>query len=69
MQVTDAMKCPIHANIVKRTGSRVQNLTVTETPEGVILTGHASTFHAKQLAQHGVMDLGLPVLENGIEVL
>jgi hypothetical protein len=37
---------------------------------GLILTGHARTYHAKQLAQHAVMQATtLPILANEIQVL
>jgi hypothetical protein len=37
--------------------------------DGLILQGKASTYHAKQLAQHAIMEaIGLPILANEIEV-
>lgn len=37
---------------------------------GLVLQGHAHTYHAKQLAQHAVMKAAaLPILANEIEVL
>ncbi len=51
------------------TGSRIQDLAVEVCPEGVIIRGRATTYYAKQLAQHGVREL-LPEisLENAIVV-
>jgi hypothetical protein len=37
---------------------------------GLVLTGQASTYYAKQLAQHAVMEAtALPILANEIDVL
>jgi hypothetical protein len=51
------------------TGSRIRDLAVEVCPEGVVIRGRASTYYAKQLAQHGVREL-LPEisLENAIVV-
>jgi hypothetical protein len=40
-----------------RTGGRLRNLQIELRPERVVLHGTASTFHVKQLAQHGVRDV------------
>ncbi len=40
-----------------RTGRRVRNLAVDVEPERVVLRGFTSTYHVKQLAQHGVLEL------------
>ena len=38
--------------------------------EGLILTGRAGSYYAKQLAQHAVMRaMALPILKNEIQVL
>jgi hypothetical protein len=50
------------ARVQQRTGRRVRDLHIEVRPEGVVLRGHAPTFHVKQLAQHGVRDL-LPQVE------
>lgn len=50
------------ARVQQWTGRRVRNLRIEVSPEGVVLRGHAPTFHVKQLAQHGVRDL-LPQVE------
>jgi hypothetical protein len=52
-----------------RTGHRVRNLIVELESERIILRGKTTTYHVKQLAQHGVLDM-LPHarLENGIVV-
>jgi len=53
-----------------RTGRRVRNLAVELGPERVVLRGLTTTYHVKQLAQHGVRHLLPPHvrLENVIVV-
>ena len=46
----------------ERTGRRVRDLEVELLPQKVVLHGHATSYHIKQLAQHGVRDL-LPHVE------
>jgi hypothetical protein len=52
-----------------RTGRRVRRLAIELQAERVILRGYVSTYHLKQLAQHGIRDV-LPhiSLENAITV-
>ena len=53
----------------RRLGNRIRDLRVLIRPGGVILQGRAQTYHAKQLAQHAVMELAsLPILANDIDV-
>lgn len=55
--------------VQRRLGSRVRDLRIIIRQDGVILQGHAHTYHAKQLAQHATMELAdLPILSNDIEV-
>lgn len=59
----------LEALVRRRLGSLVPDLRVVVREQGVILQGHAPTYHAKQLAQHAAMDMGgLPILANDIEV-
>ena len=52
-----------------RLGSRVRNLRLRVVEGELILTGHAMTYHAKQLAQHLAMELtSLVIRANEIEV-
>jgi hypothetical protein len=52
-----------------RTSRRVRNLAVELEPERIVLRGQATTYHVKQLAQHGIRDLVPNVrLENVIVV-
>jgi len=53
----------------RRVGNRIRNLRVLVRSTGIILQGRASTYHAKQLAQHAAMELAdMPILANDIEV-
>jgi acetoacetate decarboxylase len=48
---------------------RVSDLRVLIQNEGVVLRGQTTTYYAKQLVQHAVMDVtNLPILANEIEV-
>src|SRR5207253_2004545 len=59
----------VEYQIRHRLGNRVRDLRIIVRQEGMILQGHASTFYAKQLAQHAAMELAeLPILANDIEV-
>jgi hypothetical protein len=55
--------------VAARTGRRVRELAVEVKSGRVVLRGRASSFHVKQLAQHGVREV-LPdaQLENAIVV-
>jgi hypothetical protein len=53
----------------RRLGNRIRDLRVLVMPEGILLQGRTSTYHAKQLAQHAAMELAdLPIVGNDIEV-
>ena len=55
--------------VQRRLGTRIRALRVIVRQDGMVLQGIASTYHAKQLAQHAAMDLGdLPLAANEIEV-
>lgn len=52
-----------------RLGNRIRDLRVQLFEAGLVLQGRATTYHAKQLAQHAVMELSdRPILANDIEV-
>jgi hypothetical protein len=40
-----------------RTGGRLRKLDIELSPDGVTLHGETTTYHVKQLAQHGIRDL------------
>ena len=66
---TTEKETPLETHVKARLGSRVRHLRVVCRTDGVILQGSAFTYHAKQLAQHFVMELtNLPILANEIEV-
>ncbi len=55
--------------VQRRLAGRVRDLRLRLHKSGVILQGRANTYHAKQLAQHAVMELSdLPILANDIDV-
>jgi hypothetical protein len=55
--------------IERRMGNRIRDLRVVVRETGLILQGRAATYHAKQLAQHVLMELAtVPILSNEIEV-
>jgi hypothetical protein len=48
---------------------RLLDFRVLVLNEGLVLLGHAATYHAKQLAQHAVMEeTKVKILANDIEV-
>jgi hypothetical protein len=52
-----------------RLGGRVRDLKILIRGNGIIMQGRTATYHAKQLAQHAVMEVvDLPILANDIEV-
>jgi hypothetical protein len=69
IHVSPQLRSDLERHILARTGRRLRNLAIELVPEAVILRGSATTYHVKQLAQHGVRDLLPQVrLENAIEV-
>jgi hypothetical protein len=46
----------IKSRILARTGTRVHNLEIQFSPEGVTLFGETASYYVKQLAQQGVLD-------------
>lgn len=59
----------LELQVQRRLGSRVRDLRVLIRPNGIILQGRSSTYHAKQLAQHAAMEIiRRPILANDIEV-
>jgi hypothetical protein len=59
----------LELQLQRRLGSRIRDLRLVVRQDGVILQGRASTYHAKQLAQHAAMEIiHRPILANDIEV-
>jgi len=53
----------------RRLTGRIRDLRVRVHAGGVVLQGRTATYHAKQLAQHAIMELcGLRILKNEIDV-
>lgn len=60
----------IEAHVKCRLCGRVRDFQLVSHDGGLVLKGLAHTFHAKQLAQHAVMDAtALPIVANEIEVI
>src|SRR5438876_479766 len=59
----------LEALTLRRLGNRVRDLRVLRRPEGLVLMGRTTTYYAKQLAQHAIMEVDeSPILANDIEV-
>ncbi len=59
----------LQALVQRRLHGRVRDLRLLVQDHGLILQGQASTYYAKQLAQHAALEItGLAILANDIEV-
>ena len=59
----------LETQMQRRMGNRIRDLKVLLFPGGAVLQGRTRTYHAKQLAQHALMEISeLPILANDIEV-
>jgi hypothetical protein len=59
----------LETHVQSRLNGRVRNFRLVVRVGGLILTGQARTYYAKQLAQHAVMEAtAIPILANQIEV-
>jgi len=47
----------LERHLQAKTGHRVRDLAIEVRPEQVILRGHASSYHVKQLAQQSIREL------------
>ena len=66
---TPAQLNQIQHRLQEQLGGRVRDFRLLLHDCGIVLRGRADTFHAKQLAQHAVMnEIGLPIVANEIEV-
>jgi hypothetical protein len=66
---TPAQLNQIQHRLQEQLGGRVRDFRLLLHDCGLVLRGRADTFHAKQLAQHAVMnEIGLPIVANEIEV-
>ncbi len=61
----DSLEIHIHS----RLSGQIRNFRLVLRDGGLVLQGHALTYHAKQLAQHAVTKAStLPIVANDIEV-
>ena len=59
----------LETHVQSRLNGRVRHFRLEVRGSGLILTGHAHTYYAKQLAQHAVMEAtALPIVANEIDV-
>jgi hypothetical protein len=59
----------LETHVQSRLNGRVRHFRLVVRGCGLVLTGHARTYYAKQLAQHAVMEAtALPILANEIQV-
>jgi hypothetical protein len=67
---TPAQLSELEAFVQGRLNSRVRDFRLSVGEDGLILTGFAQTYYAKQLAQHALMEASdLPICRNNIEVV
>jgi hypothetical protein len=59
----------LESHVHSRLHGRVRNFRLVACRYGLVLTGQARTYYAKQLAQHAVMEAtSLPIAANEIDV-
>jgi hypothetical protein len=59
----------LQSHLQSRLLGKVREFELVLKDRGLILRGHSSTYYAKQLAQHAVMEAAdLPIVANEIEV-
>lgn len=59
----------LETHVQSQLGGRVRYFQLAALPDGLVLHGHAATYHAKQLAQEAVMRASnRPIVANEIEV-
>ena len=53
-----------------RLNGRIREFRLVLETDGLVLSGYCRSYHAKQVAQHFVMDMStMPILANEIEVM
>jgi hypothetical protein len=69
LEVIETIDERLEALTQVRLGNRVRNLRVLRGKDGLVLRGKTTTYYAKQLVQHAVMELDESrILANDIEV-
>lgn len=60
----------LESQLQHRLAGRVRELRLLVRDQAIVLQGRAHTYHAKQIAQHAVMETaGLPIVASEIEVI
>lgn len=60
----------IELRVQAHLSGRIRHLQLLVVNDGLVLRGSARTYHAKQVAQHAVMQMtDLPIVANEIEVM
>jgi hypothetical protein len=59
----------VETRVQYRLDGLIRHFRLVIVKKGAILRGQARTYYAKQLAQHAVMEAGIPILANQIDVL
>lgn len=66
---TDKQLGELEEHIQRQLNSRVRYFRLSIRDGGLVLEGHTHTYHAKQLAQHAVMEaVDVPIRANEIKV-
>ena len=67
--LTPATLAELEEQVRQRLGGRLRDFRLSIRDAGLVLGGHTRSHHAKQLAQHALMDMTLaPIVANEIEV-
>jgi hypothetical protein len=67
--LTPETPAELEEQVRKRLGGRIRDLRLTIRDAGLVLGGHTRSHHAKQVAQHALMDVTLtPVMANETKV-
>lgn len=68
-QPTAETLAELEQHIQSRLNGRVRNFRLSIRADGLVLEGHTHTYHAKQLAQHALMEaVDVPISANEIKV-
>ncbi len=68
-EITQECMSRLESTLQNRLSGRVRDLRLEIGDRGLVLRGRARTYHAKQLAQHGLMaETSLPLVANEIVV-
>ena len=66
----DDLLARLERTILCRTGGRITDLRVEVTDDGIVISGNAPTYYAKQLASHAALaEMSNEPLTNAIDVV